>query len=416
MEQPEHKKKRLLVVFSHNHIGGAMTALMNFVNSLDPRRYQVDLLFYELRGPVEGIRPEVRVLPPARENRLCPARFLDPVYLAGYLGARYLIRAKHNELLAWQLFSRRSCRYARRLNQKYDAALAFELGWPFYYTMRYVQADKKLVWHHNDYHAIGYRFEWDKKYFDRADGLVFVSRECRKKFAALHPAYRSRCFFMPNILTREQVEARARAYRPRLPFELARPGLNLVTVARIYFATKGLDRVLDILVRLREEGLLERVRWLVVGKGDDLPRFRQMIADRGLERVVYPVGAMENPLPYLPLFDAFLLPSRNEGRPVAVTEAQILGLPPVVTRYASAAEQVEDGVDGFILENQDQALYQGLRDLVLHPEKLARAREALRRRSYSNQEEIARFDRILRAVEQGGEGGDAHDFGGDAGV
>src|SRR5699024_12610637 len=66
----------------------------------------------------------------------------------------------------------------------------------------------------------------------------------------------------------------------------------------------------------------------------------------------------------------------------------ILGLPPVVTRYASAAEQVEDGVDGFILENQDQALYQGLRDLVLHPEKLDRAREALRRRSYSNREDI----------------------------
>ena len=101
---------------------------------------------------------------------------------------------------------------------------------------------------------------------------------------------------------------------------------------------------------------------------------------------------------------------------MAVTEAQLLGRPPVGTRYASAAGQVEDGVDGVIVENQDQALYQGLRDLVLHPEKLDRAREALRRRCYSNQDDIARFDRILRAVEQGGEGGDAHDFGGDAGV
>ena len=29
-------KKRVLVLFIHNHIGGAMTALVNFVNALDP--------------------------------------------------------------------------------------------------------------------------------------------------------------------------------------------------------------------------------------------------------------------------------------------------------------------------------------------------------------------------------------------
>lgn len=393
-------KKKLLVVFQQNHIGGAMTALVNFLNALNTDRYQVDLLFYEIRGRVEGIKPEIHILPPARKNRPCLRRLLDPAWLAGSLGALYWGRVRGKELLGWQLFSRQACRYARRLPQHYDLAVAFELNWPFYYMMRCVRAGKKLVWHHNDYHAIGYRYDWDRRDFEQADGLVFVSRACRDKFAALHPSLGPKCWFMPNLMAKEPVVARAWAFEAALPFELVRPGLNLVTVARIYFSTKGLDRMIGVLTRLRVDGLLDRVRWLVIGKGDDLPRFRQMIGAEHLEQVVYPVGAMENPLPYLLPFDAFLLPSRSEGKPMAVTEAQILGLPPIVTRYASASEQVEDGVDGFIVENNDEALYQGLRDLILHPHKLERARQVLRSRSYTNEGEIACFDRMVEALEQ----------------
>ncbi|HIX65556.1 MAG TPA: glycosyltransferase [Candidatus Anaerotruncus excrementipullorum] len=405
MDCPEGRPLRLLVLFIHNHLGGAMTALVNFVNALDPARYQVDLLFYELKGQVEGIRPEVRILPPACSRGHLLAKALSPAYLSNYLRAQYYLRAKGDRLLARQLRAQQGCRFSRRLEGEYDLAVAFELAWPFYYMMGSVRAKRKLVWHHNDYQAIGYRFDWDRPYFDRVDGLVFVSRECMEKFTALHPGYREKCFFMPNLMAAAPILARAAAGQPQLPFALARPGLNLVTVARVSFASKGLDRMVGVLTRLREEGLLDRVRWLVIGGGHDLPRFRQMLAENGLEGQVQAIGPRENPLPYLPAFDAFLLPSRNEGKPVAVTEAQILGLPPVVTRYTSAFGQIEDGVDGFIFENNDEALYQGLRELLLHPEKLAAARRAVQARSYTNEQEIARFHRIVRQVLGGGEGG-----------
>ena len=126
-----------------------------------------------------------------------------------------------------------------------------------------------------------------------------------------------------------------------------------------------------------------------------MPRLKQMIEASGLQEVVWPIGLRENPLPYLRLVDAFLLPSRNEGRPVVITEAQVLGLVPVVTHYASAPEQIEHGVDGFILENDDESLYEGVRDIVLHPEKLEAARAVVRSRSYTNERDIACFDEVV---------------------
>lgn len=399
MQKDNQNKQRLLILFVHGHIGGAMTALVNFVNALDPEKYEIDLLFYEIEHPLEGIRPEVHVLPQADDGRHYLAKLCSPAYLAAFARSLYYKKLRHCKLLAVQQFAQQGCRFSRPLAEHYDTAIAFELTWPFYYMMKRVDAGRKLVWHHNDYHAIGYRFDWDKPFFDRTDGMVFVSRECMEKFLRLHPEYHDKSFFMPNIMSKAPLEARA-AQPVTLPFEPVRPGLNFVTVARIEFATKGLDRMIPLLCRLRDEGLLDRMRWLVIGGGRDETTFREMIRQNGLEQVVFPIGMKENPLPYLRKADVFLLPSRNEGKPIVVTEAQILGLVPVVTHYTSAPEQIEDGVDGFILENNDEALYHGIRELLLHPEKLDPARAVLRTREYTNEHDIARFDAILDQLDR----------------
>ncbi|MGN1368053.1 MAG: glycosyltransferase [Aristaeellaceae bacterium] len=399
MEKRKTPRKRVLVLFVHNHIGGAMTALVNFVNALDPDRYEVDLLFYEIIGAVEGIDPKVHILPQGRAGSYLGAKLRSPAYCVSFLRSLYFKKVKRNKLLRDQLLSRQGCRFSRPLDKHYDIAVSFELCWPFYYMNRRVDADRKLVWHHNDYHSIGFRFKWDQADFDRVDAQVFVSQRCMEKFEELHPQYRGKCFFMPNIMAKAPIVARAEAEKVSLPFAPVRPGITFVTVARMEFVTKGLDRMIPILCRLRQDGLLDRIRWLVIGGGRDAEAFDQLIQKNGLEQVVYPIGMKENPLPYLKLADAFLLPSRNEGKPIVVTEAQILGLVPVVTHYTSATEQIEDGVDGRIFENTDEGLYQGLKELLLHPEALEPLRSNLRQHSYTNETDISRFDDILEALD-----------------
>ena len=47
LEDVSGKKKKILVCFIQAHIGGAMTSLVNFLNSLDTTKYDVDVMFYE---------------------------------------------------------------------------------------------------------------------------------------------------------------------------------------------------------------------------------------------------------------------------------------------------------------------------------------------------------------------------------
>ena len=103
------------------------------------------------------------------------------------------------------------------------------------------------------------------------------------------------------------------------------------------------------------------------------------------------MGQQINPYRIEKSMDIFFLPSRYEGKPMAVTEAQMLGLVPVVSNYSSAKSQVSHGVDGVIMENSDDAPYHTLRALLDGKFDLAGMKENVQKKDYSNIEEIKRF-------------------------
>jgi glycosyltransferase involved in cell wall biosynthesis len=73
---------------------------------------------------------------------------------------------------------------------------------------------------------------------------------------------------------------------------------------------------------------------------------------------------------------------------MAVTEAQMLGVPALVTAYASAEEQIENGIDGIILENTDDAVYAGLKKIIDGKNKINVMKQKAYNRDYSNKEVI----------------------------
>ena len=61
-------------------------------------------------------------------------------------------------------------------------------------------------------------------------------------------------------------------------------------------------------------------------------------------------GKQMNPYPYIKACDIYVQPSRYEGKAVTVREAQILGKPVVITRFPTSSSQLEEGVDGIIIQ------------------------------------------------------------------
>ena len=95
-----------------------------------------------------------------------------------------------------------------------------------------------------------------------------------------------------------------------------------------------------------------------------------------------------NPYPFIKEVDVFCLPSRYEGKPIVITETMMLGIPPVVTEYASAKEQIENNVEGIIVPNEDNTIKDALESVYNNIELLDFLKKQLNTREYSNKDDI----------------------------
>lgn len=112
---------------------------------------------------------------------------------------------------------------------------------------------------------------------------------------------------------------------------------------------KGVDRVARIFARLAASG---------EGGG---PRFRLTVGGRsvigGAQPVDWPsgtrvLGAVEGPVALTRAFasaDILVLPSRFEGLPLVLLEAQRVGCVPIATEVGAVREAIMDGVTGFVV-------------------------------------------------------------------
>ena len=121
-----------------------------------------------------------------------------------------------------------------------------------------------------------------------------------------------------------------------------------------------------------------------------------MIIQYDLENHIELLGAYTNPYNIESKCDIFFLPSRYEGKPMAVTEALMLGLVPLVSEYKSAHEQIKDKYDGIICENSDEGIFKGLEFVVKHLNLvLTELKENVKSTDYTNLDEFKRIEQLL---------------------
>ena len=95
-------------------------------------------------------------------------------------------------------------------------------------------------------------------------------------------------------------------------------------------AIKRVPDVLAAFKALRERGV--EATLCLVGDGPDRDAVEQLASDLGIVRDILFVGYQRDVAPYYAFFDAFLLPSANEGTPVVAIEALASERPVVATR------------------------------------------------------------------------------------
>jgi glycosyltransferase involved in cell wall biosynthesis len=159
-------------------------------------------------------------------------------------------------------------------------------------------------------------------------------------------------------------------------------GMKFITISRLD-NEKAIDRLLSICKRLKNKGY--DFYWYIIGGGRLYDKIKLQIIDMRLEDSVILTGELDNPMPLLKQCDVFALLSKYEGMPVTIHEAMILGVPVIATNVGGVSEQIEDGINGLLVENNDEAIFNGLKEILDSPSKLSRFKEQLKNYHYDNQ-------------------------------
>ena len=146
---------------------------------------------------------------------------------------------------------------------------------------------------------------------------------------------------------------------------------------------KGLRIILDALKTLSDEGA--DFRMVFVGGGNDKPAVVAYTESLGLTgKVLFsdPIRDRERIRAWYCRADLFLFPSTFDTNGLVVREAAACALASVLVAGSCAAEDVVDGVSGFLIEENAASLAAKLRELLLEPEAMRRVGEGAQRELY----------------------------------
>lgn len=391
-------KKKILIIYPEMIIGGTTTSLLSLLGALDRNKYEVDLQMQYAPGIFANLIPSyVHILPLAMP---LPHGFYKWIKAFSLKSLYYYLKSKwRGGASASQYMENDIVKFCRKNPKEYDVAISFMERWSLYYLVKKTCAKKKISWIHVDYGAAKMFIDIDMPFFMRVDKVVLVSEKCLQNFKSIAPEIAKKSLMIENLLSSEVVKQRAGVSVPRNVaklFDEVEGKVKMVSVCRISFPHKGLDRGIKALARLKKQGEIENLIWFIIGDGPDLNNLKAMVDKFGLNNYVRVLGAYNNPLNIEAKCDIFFLPSRYEGKPMAVTEAQMLGLVPIVSNYASASEQVRNLYDGLIMENSDDGIYDGL-DYMLHhlEDVLGKYKANVANTDYSNLRELLTIEKEL---------------------
>ena len=340
--------------------GGAEKVLVTFLKNLPKDKYEIDLLLNLYSGKYLADVPDwINVMYLNRGEMITtnrPKDIPDKIYRVVY---QYLFK-KYPKIL-----------YTRKLKSKiYDVEFAAIHGFMDEILNSPLKSSKKLMWIHNDLTQVnGYTPEKIRRFF-QYDKVMVISEKIQETFLNLAKTddEKNKIVRIHNPLDTNEILAKSEV-RIQKSEDLQPSTSNLqplfISVGTV-FPQKGFDRLLKVHKRLLDEGLRHRV--LIVGDGYDFENVKKLKSELGVDETAEMLGFTDNPYPYFKAADFYILSSRYEGFPTVLFEAITLKKNIIATDVSGVAEMLENGKLGFITENSEEGIYEGMKQALTNPE------------------------------------------------
>jgi glycosyltransferase involved in cell wall biosynthesis len=350
--------KKILIFSQAMELGGAETALLGLLDTIDTKKYSVDLFLMRHSGELlKYIPSKINLLPENSKyaSLAVPFRTLIKTkqfkitflrFFAKILSTFKIkqLRVSGNNAIALE-YSHKYTKSAmpKISNIEYDLAISFLT--PHYFVTEKVNAKRKIAWIHTDYSYVKVDTKSELNMWEKYDKIISISNTVTDSFVKTFPSLKEKVTIIENIISKNYINSLVGDVT--VENEMHKDdSFKLLSIGRFCHA-KNFDNLPQICKLIRENGL--NVKWYLIGFGSDETLIRKKIIEYSMQNYVTILGKKENPYPYIKACDIYIQPSRYEGKSIAVREAQLLNKPVVITNYPTAQSQLKNGFDGVIV-------------------------------------------------------------------
>ena len=368
--------KKILFVIHDLHHGGAEKVLVNLVNNMDREKFDVTVMALFGGGVNEQfLKKDVKLIichKRAVRGNSKIMKLFSPQFLFSYY-----IKDKYDIIVSY--LEGPSARIVSGCNDKNTKLVSW---------IHVEQHDRKTAC--NAFRDYKEALECYRKF----DCTVCVSEYVKKDFQSIFPV-ENPVYVLYNTNETDQIRELAKESVDNVVFK--NNEIKLVGVGKL-MPNKGFDKLARIHARLIREGY--KVHTYILGEGPERNKIEKIVDENGCADTFTLLGYRTNPYKYVAKCDIFVCSSVAEGFSTAATEALIVGTPVCTVKISGMREMLGDNEYGLITNNDDEALYYGIKKLIDEPLLLTfyRNQAILRGKMFSTGRTVAEVEKMLISI------------------
>lgn len=374
-------RKKTKILFRHRsmEMGGVEKVMLSLLNNLDWEKFEMAVLLSLNQGELRDDFPKaVRkvFLAKGRED-LSKNPLIQKIQL--FLRQRKLARLNRKpEIIDKEI-----------LKDSYDVEIAMTYNdFPMVLNSSNKNS-KKIGWFHSDITVpkLQPKVPQILGEIPKFDFFIFGSKQSKDIFTESYPHIK----LPPNEILRnpipiDEIKSKSLAEIPVLQGDKI-----FVSVNRLH-SRKGFHKLISAHAKLIADGYSHHI--YIVGDGEERASLEEQIKKLKVENTFHLLGTKTNPYPYIKNADYFIMPSESEGWPLVIADALILKKPILATNVGGIPEMITHEKTGYLMNYDEQSIYDGMKNFLTNPELLQTINENLR-----NSEEMFDNQKIFDKIE-----------------
>ncbi len=330
--------KKILLSTRDFNIGGIEKALINLINYLLEKKYDVTLVVEQKEGNLfEEINENINII-------------------------KYTPSNVKNILLRKILNLIKRCNFIIKYKNRFDTSISFATYSQSGSFVTRVASKNPILWCHADYLCLfngdksGVKSFFKKLHYKEFSKIVFVSKKAQESFLQIFPEQKN-TVYCNNLIDYRRIYEQS---KQKIDLQYDDRVTTFLNVGRHDEKQKRLSRIIEASKILKQENYKFRV--IFVGSGKDTEKYKKLVNNYGLQEIIIFVGAKKNPYPYFKISDCVVLSSDYEGYPVVFLESYVLDKP-IITTDISDISEIQNK-RGIVAEKSSKGIYAAMKSFL----------------------------------------------------